>query len=191
MLGTPGNADVSVYPSGAQQAGRTSNLNVRRGQTKANAVTSALGADGSLRVSVSQASAHVVLDVLGYYSPGGRGRFIPLTPQRVLDTRRESTSLSAGGDRVVPLGGRAGVPPGAQAAVLSVTSTGASAPADLQVFPTEDRPGNRTSTLNIRPGEAVANLAVATLGRGDAVTLSLSQGRAAAILDVVGYFTAD
>ncbi len=121
--------------------------------------------------------------------PGGRGRFVPLTPSRVFDTRDERSPIRAGQDRSVTIGGRGGVPAGAQAAVLSVTGTGATNPVDLQVFPTGNRPSSRTSTINFRPGEAVANVAIATLGTGDAVTLSLSQGSATVILDVVGYIT--
>ena len=56
------------------------------------------------------------------------------------------------------------------------------------MFPTGDRPGNRTSTLNLRPGEAVPNLATATIGEAGRVTLSVSRSRADVILDATGYF---
>ena len=88
-----------------------------------------------------------MLDVLGYYSADSRGRFIALTPARILDTRTTTppSPVRAGADRAVAVGGRGGVPAGAAAAVLSVTGTGASAPVDLQVFPIGNRPANRTS----------------------------------------------
>lgn len=193
VLGTPANADLQVYPTGARPTNRTSNLNLRRGQTKANSVTVALGTNGSINLSVSQNSAQVVLDVLGYYSTESRGRFIALTPSRVFDTRSTTpqSPIRAGSDRNVTVGGQGGVPAGAAAAVLSVTGTGASNPVDLQVFPTGNRPTNRTSTINFRPGEAVANVAVATLGTNGQVTLSLSQGSATVILDAVGYILND
>jgi hypothetical protein len=190
VLGTPANADLQVYPTGARPAARTSNLNVRRGETKANAVVCAVGSDGSVSLSVSQNSASVVLDVLGYYSPQSRGRFVALTPTRILDTRA-GVPVTAGEDRTVVVGGAGGVPRDAVAAALSVTGTGASAPLDLQVFPTGDRPARRTSSVNVRAGEAVANLVPATLGTNAAVVLSLSQGSAAVVLDVLGYLTED
>ncbi len=189
VLGSPANADVQLAPAGEQPAVRTSNLNIRRGQTRANAVTSPLR-DGKLVVSVSAGRVQVVLDVLGYYSPSSRGRFIALTPTRVLDTRADGRRLTAGQDRDVVIAGVAGVPANAVAAVLSVTGTDATRPVDLQLFPTGRRPGARTSTVNFRPGQAVANAAIAALG-GGATSLSLSQGSAAAVLDVLGYMTAE
>lgn len=188
-LGAPANADLQVYPFGDRPTQRTSNLNVSRGQTKANAVTTPLGENGDIGLSVSQNTVQVVLDVLGYYSADGTGRFVPLAPQRILDTRTNRSPVTAGSDRDVTVAGQAGVPADATAAVLSVTATAASRSLDLQVFPTGDRPAERTSTLNLRTGEAVANLAAATLGADGQVTLSVSQGSASVVLDVLGYFT--
>lgn len=187
VLGIPGNADVQLHPAGQRPRTRTSNLNVTRGQTRANAATAPLR-EGRVAVSVSAGSADVVLDVLGFYSPSGRGRFIALAPTRLLDTRAERAPLVAGADRSVRIAGTAGVPADASATVLSVTGTGASGPVDLQLFPTGQRPAARTSTVNVRPGEAVANAAIAALG-GGSTDLSLSRGSATVVLDVVGYMS--
>ncbi len=191
LLGTPANADLQIYPVGNRPAQRTSNLNIARGLTKANAVVTALGSNGQVGLSISQNRASVVLDVLGYYSADSLGRFVPLQPQRIFDTRNagDAPAVRAGADRRVVVRGQGGVPANATAAVLSVTSTGAGASLDLQVFPTGNRPAQRTSTLNLRQGEAVANLAVATLGANGDITLSVSTSSAQVILDVVGYIT--
>ena len=188
LLGTPANADLQVFPTGDRPQQRTSNLNVARGLTKANAVVTQLGGDGSLSLSISQNRADVVLDVVGYYSQSSNGRFVPLQPQRIYDTRTTDRPQVTT-DRVAAVAGKGGVPTGADAAVLSVTSTGAGQSLDLQVSPTGNRPERRTSTLNLRPAEAVANLANATLGSDGSVTLSISRSQAQVILDVVGYFT--
>ena len=191
LLDTSANADLQIYPTGNQPQERTSNLNTSRGQVKANSVTTPLGSAGQINLSVSQNKASVVLDVLGYYSASSPGRFIALQPQRIFDTRtdRDKPAVAAGADRKAAVRNQGGVPSGATAAVLSTTATGASQSLDLQVFPTGNRPGTRTSTLNLRPAEAVANLAVATLGSDGSVTLSVSRSQAQTILDVVGYFT--
>lgn len=191
VLGASAPADLQVYPAGAQPARRTSNLNVVRGQTVANAVVAALGTDGSIVLSVSQGQVSVVLDVVGYYSPQATGRFTPVTPARLLDTRLTGGPVSAGADRDLRVAGSGGVPAGASAAVLSVTGTGASNPLDLQVYPTGQRPTLRTSTLNLRPGQEVANAAVAPLGANGSTSFSVSQGRAAVVVDVLGYFVPD
>lgn len=191
VLGTTSSIDVQVYATGDRPAERTSNLNVRPGEVKANAVTVGLGTNNSVSLSVSAGQADVVLDVVGYYSQGSAARFVPLTPARILDTRTApSDPLVAGADRSVTVAGSAsGIPADASAAVLSVTVTEATLAADLQVFPTGDRPARRTSTTNVRPGEQVANLAATALGTGGEVSLSLSRGSSAVILDALGYFT--
>lgn len=189
MLATPAAADLQLYPTGQRPERRTSNLNVVRDETRANAVVVPLGNDGSVDLAVSNDSAHVVLDVLGYYSPDSAARFLALSPTRILDTRETRSPVEHGSDRVVPVAGRAAVPLNAEAAVLSVTATGASAPLDVQVYPPGNRPERRTSTLNLRPGMAVPNLAAARLGTGGAVALAVSPGRTDVVLDVLGYFT--
>jgi hypothetical protein len=196
LLGTPANADLQVFPTGQRPVQRTSNLNVSRGQTRANAVLAPLGEGGSVGLSVSQHSGHVVLDVLGWFSPQGTGRFVSLAPARVLDTRVDPEGtrtrpapVSADRDRREIVANTGGVPRNADAAVLSVTATGASDPLDVQLYPTGDRPERRTSTLNLQPGTAVPNAAVAPLGIGGEIGISVSQGSAHVVLDVVGYHT--
>lgn len=189
MLGTPGNADLQVFPAGQRPERRTSNLNVSRGETRANAVMTPIGDDGRIGLSVSEATGHVVLDVVGYYGPQSTGRFISVSPTRILDTRPDRSPVQAGNPRTPTVANRGGVPLNADAAVLNVTATAASDPLDLQVYPVGDRPERRTSTLNLREGMAVPNLAVTTLGTGGQIGLSPAQGTVHVILDVFGYFT--
>jgi len=191
ILGAAAPADLQIYPAGAKPVRRTSNLNVVRGQTVANAVIATLGTDGSVVLSVSNGQASVVLDVVGYYSHQATGRFTAVTPSRLLDTRTPARPVRSGADRDLVVAGAGGVPAGASAAVLSVTGTDATAPLDLQVYPTGQRPAVRTSTLNLVPGQEVANAATAPLGNGGATTFSVSQGQADVIADVLGYFRPD
>jgi hypothetical protein len=181
-LGTSLPADLQVFPQGARPSRRTSNLNLVRGQTAAVLVDATLGADGSIGLSLSQSSARVVVDVLGYFSDRG-DHYVPLSPRRVLDRR----TVRAGTDEVVQLSGRNGVPSNASALLLNTTGLDAPAPLDLQVYPVGERPVQRTSVLNLVRGLAVADLVSARLG-GGAVALSVSQGSASVILDLQGYF---
>ena len=86
----------------------TSAINVRRGETIANASVVAL--DGARRIKVANAlagPAEVVLDVLGYYLPAEQGagdRFVSLPPARVHDAALAAEGLvPAGGDRIISL----------------------------------------------------------------------------------------
>jgi hypothetical protein len=65
-VGSDATADLQVYPAGEKPARRTSNLNVRRGQTVPVLVVAKVGRDGRIALSTSQGSMHVVLDVVGY-----------------------------------------------------------------------------------------------------------------------------
>ncbi len=182
--GVQQSADLQVFPTGARPARRTSNLGLLKGRTSAALVNATLGQDGSIGLSLSRSSARVVLDVVGYYSASG-GRFVPMTPVRILDRG----SVTAGQDRPEQVGGRNGIPADAASVVTNVTAVGATRSLDLQVYPTGARPAVRTSVLNLRPGQAVPNLDVAGL-TGGSLSLSASTGQVQVILDAVGYFTA-
>jgi hypothetical protein len=109
-------------------------------------------------------------------------------PNRSFDSRDQPPSVQAGSDRDVTVLGVAGVPSsGVDAVLLNVTSTGSSAAADLQVYPTGDRPSRRTSSLNVRPGQDVAAFVIAKVGRDGKVSLSTSQGHMNVVFDVVGW----
>ena len=187
VTGVENNLDLQVYPWGARPARRTSNLNAVRGQTVANLVTTAVGADGSIALSVSQGATHVVLDVLGWYGEGSSGDgYVPQVPNRRFDSR-ESTPVRAGADRVVPLFGSA-PPAGVSSAVVSVTALGTPGNADVQLYAAGSPPSRRTSTLNLRRGETVANLAVVPVDSQGRVAVSVSQASVHVVLDLVGYY---
>ncbi len=68
VVGPTRNGYVSVWPNGAAQP-NTSVVNFRAGQTKPNLAVLTLGNSGAVNVFVSNGSAHVLIDVLGYF-PG-------------------------------------------------------------------------------------------------------------------------
>ncbi|MFD4240211.1 hypothetical protein ACFWP3_01095 [Streptomyces sp. NPDC058525] len=112
---------LTAFPSG-QAAPSTSSVNYRAGQTVANSVIVPIGSDG--RISIRNggwAPTDVVVDVVGYYSPESKAAFMPLVPNRLLDTR----SWAYG-----PLPARGYVPlpiftgyPGVEGYVLNATVT--------------------------------------------------------------------
>ena len=91
--------------------------------------------------------------------------FHPVTPARILDTRRPGFG-AIGPDTTLDLKvtGAGGVPPaGATAVALNVTVAGATAPSFLTVFPAGEAKPN-ASNVNFVAGQIVANLVVAKLG---------------------------
>ncbi|GAC1442405.1 MAG: hypothetical protein NVSMB55_13040 [Mycobacteriales bacterium] len=190
-LGTRADADLQVYPTGRAPSQRTSTLNLTRNATVSNLAIVPVGADGSISLSASQNSIQVVVDVVGWFRNDGattsNGRLTPLTPARIYDSRSSGGLLPAGEERPVQVAGLGGVPSSARVVFLTMTSTGATTGADLQAYPSGDKPSPRTSDLNVVRGQTAAVLVAARLGGDGKLVLSSSAGRMHVILDVVGW----
>jgi len=185
---------LSVGPSGAA-ALTTSNLNVIAGQTAANRVITAVGPDGKVTIHNAAGVVQVVVDVNGWFSDASApvsvtGRYVGLTPARVLDTRYGVGGVPtlSRGQTVVGIAGLGGIPAGAGAAILTLTVTNATQAADfLSAYPSDAvYPG--TSDLNFYSGETRANHAVVRLGADGRLSLYAAVGPFDAIIDVEGYY---
>jgi hypothetical protein len=183
----------------------SSTLNFPPGDDRANAVTVALGAGGTLGVTFvatkSGPIAHVIFDVTGYFTPDNSGAtFVSLAPKRLLDTRSGtglSGLFSSHVARTLAVAGSTVVPAGATAITGNVTVTQQTSGGYLYVGPA---PANdpSSSTLNFPIGDDRANAVNVALGNGTTAPLgSLSityvgaAGSAATsqvIFDVTGYF---
>ena len=184
---------VTVFPTGVAQP-VASSINVDgAGQTIANLVTVPIGAGGSVDV-YSQMQTDLVADVQGYYVPAAAaqaGRFMPVTPIRLLDTRQPGSShygaLAPNEAITVNIAGLAGLPADAAAAALKVTVTDSTAGGFWTVYPTGSaRP--IASNINVdSPGSTIANQVLARLSSGKTMVYSQSGGQV--IIDLVGWFT--
>ena len=184
---------VTVFPTGVARPNASSiNVDVA-GQTIANLVTVPVGAGDSVDI-FSQPSADLVADVQGYYTPkdlAQPGRFIPVTPTRLLDTRVPNPirfgPLAADDQIDVDVAGLAGLPADATGAALKVTVTESIASGFWTLFPT----GTAQPTVSNRnvegTGSTIANQVLATLGGGRTTVFSQSGGQL--IIDLVGWFT--
>jgi uncharacterized protein YkwD len=171
---------LTVYPTGSARP-PTSNLNAGPGGIVPNLVVSAVGADGSVSVYNDAGRADVVVDVMGYFRSGGT--YLPIVPDRVLDTRSGSCGLrlGPGETRRVALG--AGRTPGAVA--LNVTAVNASTSTFLTVFPAgQARPS--TSNLNVRPGGPIPNFVMVGTGAANEIAVYNDTGTVDVIVDVFG-----
>lgn len=121
----------------------------------------------------------------------GPTQFVPMTSQRVMDTRVNTPSRLAGpvepGQRLsVDLAGL--VPPGAKAVAFNVTATGQQASGYAVVTPSGVP--SRASTLNwTAPRQSIANGYVVKLSGDRRVDIFLDSGGSSHfVLDVNGYF---
>jgi Tol biopolymer transport system component len=198
---------VTVWPTGYPRP-PTSSLNLEPGVNVPNLVTVKTGTDGKVSLYLNVGETHLVVDVVGYFTTDaavGDG-FTGITPLRLLDTRTAGfvppgypagQPLTGPGTIRLPVACRptwcpvGGVPEGATAALLNVTSAAATdARAFVTVWPTGlSRPP--TSNLNLEPGVNVPNLVAVKLGDAGDVSLYTNIGQTHLIADVVGYYSPD
>lgn len=176
---------VTAYPAGTTRP-TASNVNFVAGETVGKAVTVPVGQDGKVSF-YAHARTNLVVTILGYYTPGGGTYFIPVRPERELDTRTTGTPIAARTDTVHPLGDNASLPQlnVAPASVLSnVTVVNARRPGYLVAYAIA---GAAESTLNFTTsGAPVSNMALTGTERG--TFHNGSDGTIDLIVDVTGYF---
>jgi hypothetical protein len=183
---------LTVWPTGGP-APLASNLNFSAGQTVPNLVEVGLGG-GQVSIYAST-TLHVIADIEGWVNnnpTGPDGRFNPLVPARLLDTRTGfggSTTLGAGGTVTVGVFGRGNVPAsGVSAVVLNVTVTNPTADGFITAWPHGlTRP--LASNLNFTPGQTVANRVVVGVSPGGLVDFGNANGSVDLIVDISGWFT--
>lgn len=121
-------------------------------------------------------------------TPPPGGRFVPVTPSRLLDTRDESRPIVGGETRTLRVGGRAGVPTaGATAAVVNVTVIEPTRRGFVTIFPAgSSRP--TASNLNFVEKQTVPNLVTVGLGSGGDIAIYSSAGATHVAVDIVGWY---
>jgi hypothetical protein len=125
------------------------------------------------------------------------GEFVPVSPERILDTR-----IAVGGHPGKLAGGSAldlqvvdtpahSVPAtGVLAVAVNVTATDTTADGYLTAWPTgAARPV--ASNLNFRAGQSVANLAVVGVGANGRISIFSLAGTVDVVVDVVGWYASD
>ena len=186
---------LTVFPGGIADGDRpvASNVNFDPGQTVPSLVIVGVPASGVVKLYTSGGPVHVIADVVGWYD-GDRstetGRFVAVSPQRVLDTRTTNQPLGPSEVRDLKVMGAAGVPAiGAGAIVMNTTVTQPTAPSFLTVY----QQGIATpaaSNLNFVPAQTVANLVITHMSQSGFVSLFNREGSTHVVGDIAGYFSA-
>ncbi|HEX2783669.1 MAG TPA: S8 family serine peptidase, partial [Ilumatobacteraceae bacterium] len=156
---------------------------------------------GSISIFIPT-GGNIIVDAMGYFTPTTgattAGRFIPVNPRRVLDTRpTEAGPVPAGWTSHVPAAGEtvrvdvpegAGVPAtGVSALVVNITATEPVGAGFMQALPTGAPPG-QTSNVNYVAGETTATHAIVPLGAGGTISVFTSNS-SHIVVDVMGYIT--
>ncbi|KQY47482.1 hypothetical protein ASD18_09200 [Cellulomonas sp. Root137] len=115
--------------------------------------------------------------------------FVPITPQRIADTRTSLTSLGPASRMDVPVTGVAGVPADAKAVALNVTAVHATSRTHLRAWPA-GQAMPPSSVLNTDPGRTVAAHVVVGVGGEGKVSVYNDTGSIHVAVDVSGYYMA-
>ncbi|MGW7461647.1 hypothetical protein [Streptomyces sp. NPDC054797] len=189
---------LTVFPGG-QQAPSTSNVNFTAGQTVANSVIVPVGPDGKINIrNGSWSGADVVVDVVGYYSPGSKAAYLPVTPTRLYDTRDWGLALPGQDYQHLALGAHDLSITGY---VLNTTVTNTEGDGHLTVSPdpnttsqydkgTAIRPTPpNSSNLNWTKGATVPNLVQASTGKNGVIDFwNRSWQRTDLVVDMFGLY---
>lgn len=184
---------LTAYPYGRVRP-LASNVNFSAWTATPNLVTvKAVGGKIDL-FNGSAGGVDLIADVQGYYVDTGSGDgYIPLSPARILDTRKGlgGAVVQPGGTLTLAVEGSGGVASsGVTAVALNLTATGATPSGYLTVYPDGATPPY-TSNLNYSGGPIVQNLVVAKTGTDGKIAFrNNSTGPVQLIADVTGYYTA-
>ncbi|MFM2437580.1 MAG: hypothetical protein RLZ55_391 [Actinomycetota bacterium] len=195
--------DLSTAPASA--------INFRPSESIANGQVGKVDGNRCIRLfNGSSGSAHALVDITGYFLPASiatpaqlsQGRFTPVAPVRVYDTRADpATLLEPGGTRVVSVARAAAgtpavlgagaevVPAGASAVEYNITVVAPEAAGHLRVYPADREPPG-ASAINWAAGDKIANGLVVRLDAERRVKVTNYGGSPVRFLiDVVGYYS--
>ncbi len=177
---------LTVYPS-TEPLPTASNVNYRAGGADPNLVVAKLGTDGAIKVYSDQ-TTNVIVDVFGYFSTTAANGFIPVTPDRVIDTRNSGSKPAKGSTVTFQVAGLYGVPADAKSVALNLTLD-QPAEAGWAAAYAAGAPVPATSNVNVLAGETRPNVVFAPIGDNGAVSVYLDTS-AHVIADVFGYYSA-
>lgn len=193
---------LTVYPGDVGSVPEASNLNFGPGDTVPNLVVVRVPTSGVVEFFNRFGTAHVIVDVVGYYDEDRTteaGRLIPLVPNRSYDSRLEGGAFPPNFRFSLYYEDEAGRPETRiEAVVLNVTVTSPTAPSYLTVFPADVCGTPTASNLNFRAGQTIPNHVMVRLSRASGcarapggVALFNRFGSVHVIVDAFGGFTSE
>ena len=184
-----GNGFITVFPCGSAQP-LASSANTAVGEVRASLVAAKVGTNGNVCI-YTQGSTDIIVDLQGYEPV--TSNYVPLVPERVLDSRPAS---QVGYSGLKPTGGQtlevkvtgfgtSQIPATASSVLLNLTAVDPDGPGWATVYPCGS-PRPATSNLNFQSG-AISNLVSAKVGDGGRVCI-YTQNSTHLVADVDGYY---
>ncbi len=204
---------LSISPAGSN-AGVSSLVNFNRAENVPNLAIVGVGSGGKARITLvtpaGAGTANVLVDVFGWISTSGYsdaadtgGRFVPVGPSRLLDTRsvpvpanwQSGRPVGSAVQLTLPIRGANGLVPnssnvtGVMVNITAVNDAPGNAATFISATPEPTPPGVEpaTSVTNVNAGQAKANMAIVPVGADGSIRLYNSRGATHLIVDVLGY----
>jgi hypothetical protein len=189
-LNSDGNGFITAYPCGSPQP-LASSSNTAAGETRASLVAAKVGTNGSVCL-FTKGATHLIVDLQGYEPV--TSNYVPLVPERVLDSRPAS---QVGYSGLKPTGGQtlevkvtgvgtAQIPATASSVLLNVTAVDSDGTGGWATVYPCGSPRPATSNLNYA-SSAISNLVSAKVGDGGRVCI-YTQASTHLVADVTGYY---
>ena len=116
------------------------------------------------------------------------GLFVPIAPERLLDTRNAGAQVPAGGTTDFAVTGRVGIPSTANAVALNLTAVRSLGSGFVTGWPSDENQP-LASNLNVAAADVtIANLAVLPLRQPSGRISLFTEGGAHLLGDTTGYF---
>jgi hypothetical protein len=191
IVNSTASTHLSIWPENGTNTGM-SFVNAPPKTTLANTAIVPTGPTSRINVANGAGSAHIVIDIHGYFrsDPGGTASgFVPLTPKRLVDTRNgtgtPAKSIAAGGSLTVTLATGTPVPTNAQSIMAEVVVVGATAAGPLLAYATGSASG--ASAMDYAIGSTAANLGLKLGTSGRVTFVNKGGGAIHLVIDVGGY----
>ncbi len=192
---------LTAYPNQGyggvpQNRPTSSNVDFQAGQTAPNLAVVPVGPDGIVDLyNGSGGTVNLIADVSGYFTQSAASGYSPLSPARLVDTRKgvgaPKAPVAAGGKLTVQIAGADGgqLPSGLTAVALNVTVVTPQTGGYLTLYPDG---GSRptASNLDFGAGQVIANAVIVPVGSDGKIDVYNGSGGSANVLvDVVGYYS--
>ena len=166
-----------------------STLNFEAGDDRANGAIVRLAGDGAVDITAS-APTQILLDVTGWFVPvaaSTSGRFVPVEPDRIFDSRAYGFSRPLNAGEIVTIALPGGTPKDATAVAVNLTSVAPSPPGYLTAFPAGTEPPEASAVnTNAANQTRAASTLVAVSPQGLSI---FSKAGGHVIVDLTGWFT--